>query len=437
MNKNLLLAFFCLTILFCQNTYAQPADASVENFTSPVNSDFCPGTQAISVNIYNNDFTDITEVVLDWSINGVAQLPVTWTGLIAAGDIVSVLLDPAYDFQNGTSYLIEVTINSVNTLPDMNTANDYNSFIFNTYFVATPQFYFDGCALECLNCYSWVGDYDSVVWILNGSPDPNSIDTAYFTPTQSGNYSVIGYSAGTGCLATIDSVIPVSPPAHGITPLALTEFCAGDSVGLVFSASVQVTFTWTPGGSSGDTIYASNDGWYSVNGTYGFGCQINDSIRVTVHPLPVVAIADMNDTLVSTYSGFHQWYLDGNPIAGAHDSTYVPTQSGLYYCIVTDVHGCTGTSNTINWIFPGISIPVKVTEVMLYPNPAKDILNIRFNSSKENLVLTIYDAVGRIVIREEIFEDSTINISALDDGVYQCVFTGEGKMFSQKLVKTF
>ena len=437
MNKNLLLLTLSLFSIFLQKAFAQPADAEVGNFVSPATQDFCPGQVPVSIEIYNNDIIDITQVSLDWSVNGVAQPTVTWSGLIAAGDIAAIELTPAYIFLSGNAYFIEVTIASVNSLQDPNNLNDYNSFNFNSYFVPEPQIYWDGCALECTNCYSWVGDYDSVVWILNGSPDPMSIDTAYYLPSQSGNYSVIGYSAGTGCVATTDSVIPVSPPSHGITATGLTEFCFGDSVGLVFNASVVVTYTWNPGGITADTLYASNDGWYSVNGTYGPGCSLNDSIHVTVLPLPVVSITIVNDTLVSNYSGLHQWYLNGNPINGAHDSIYVPTQSGIYYCIVTDVNACTGTSNSINWIFPGISIPVAVTDVMIYPNPARDVINIRFNSGNEKLVLKIVDAVGRQVLEEEIFEDRVLDISPLKAGVYQCIFTGDVKMFSQKLVKTY
>jgi len=133
----------------------------------------------------------------------------------------------------------------------------------------------------------------------------------------------------------------------------------------------------------------------------------------------------------------HQWYLNGTPIAGEHDSTYVPTQSGIYYVTATDVYGCVGTSNSINWIFPGISIPVVTTDIMMYPNPAHDVLNIKFNSSSELLLLNIFDAAGRLVQSEEITGDKTINISSLEEGVYNCVFKGEGKIFSQKLVKTF
>jgi hypothetical protein len=435
MNRILLLACTCLCMLFFQDASAQ-ADAEVATFASPDTQSFCPATLPISINIYNNDLVDITEVVLDWTINGVSQLPVTWSGLIAAGDITPVELDPAFDFQQATTYVIEVTIQSVNTLPDPNPSNDTFSYSFDAFPVPPPQFYWDGCGLDVINGVFGSGDYDSIVWLLNGVPDQFGPDFHYYTPSVSGIYSVIGYTVNTGCEATIDSEISVTAIQHGITALGLTTFCEGDSVGLVFSAAVQVFYTWNTG-STDDTIYASTDGWFGITGVTANSCPVADSILVTVHPTPVVVITDMLDTLVSNYSGFHQWYYNGNQIAGAHDSTYVPTQSGTYYCTVTSVYGCTGTSNSINWIMPGISVPVELMNVMVYPNPAHDVINIRFLDRKENFVLTVYDVQGRVVMQQEIFQDVSIDISRFAEGVYQCVFTGENQQFSQKLVKTF
>ena len=434
MNKKILFVCTSLFFLLLHQAFAQPADAEVSTFASPANADFCPGTLPVSVNIYNNDLVDITEVVLNWNVNSVAQLPVTWSGTLAAGNIVPVELDPAYDFESGTSYFIEVTISTVNTVADPNSANDYNSFTFNAFFAATPQFYWDGCALECINCYEWVGDYDSVVWYLNGIPDPNSIDTAYYAPSQSGSYSVVGYAYGSGCLATTDSSVFVTPETHGISALGGTTFCEGDSVGLIFSASTQVTFTWTPGGSSSDTIYAATDGWYYVNGSYGPGCVVNDSFHVTVYPMPVITISYSGDTLSSDFTGAQQWYMNGSAISGATNSTYITNFDGSYYVVATDSNGCTGTSNTIlitNTIYYSLA-----TEMLLYPNPASDKLHIRYKSTPEVLTFRIFDAVGRLVLEDEMSGDKSIDITNFDTGIYQVVFTGDKKMFSQKLVKT-
>src|SRR5688572_19345050 len=108
MNKYLLI-FVCCFTLSASHAFAQ-ADAEVSTFASPAVSGFCPTQLPITINIYNNDFVDITELVLDWTINAVPQLPVTWTGTILPGDIGAIVLEPAFDFQGGMQYDIQVTI---------------------------------------------------------------------------------------------------------------------------------------------------------------------------------------------------------------------------------------------------------------------------------------------------------------------------------------
>lgn len=431
MNRILLATITALIFLWSGSAFAQPADAEVATFASPANTNFCPAQMPISINIYNNDLVDITEVVLDWTINGVSQLPVTWTGLLAAGDIVPIELVQSYDFQSGMVYDIQVTIQSVNTQPDPNNLNDVNLVSFNVNQVYLPIFYWNGCSLECLN-YT---DYLSITWYKDGVPDPNAPDSEIYTPSQNGNYTMVGLTFDS-CDAVADTALFITPPNFNISALGVTAFCEGDSVGLVFTYSEQLFFTWSTG-SNTDTIYANQDGWYSVTGTTVNSCPVADSIQVTVYPTPVLTISNVNDTLVSTYSGFHQWFYNGNSIGGAFDSIYVPTQSGMYYATATDVHGCTGTSNTINWIMPGIAVPVEPSNVMIYPNPAKDLLNIKYVDYRENLVLRIFDAMGRLVLEKEITSDQSIDISRFEEGVYQCVFTGEVHKSSQKLVKTF
>jgi hypothetical protein len=427
MIKNLLLAASFVFFL-APNALAQPADAEVSTFASPAVQSFCPTPLQISINIYNNDIIDITEVVLDWSINGIAQSPVTWSGVLAGGTIVAIELDPLYNFVGGTSYDIQVTIQSVNTLTDPNSSNDVNMVTFSPYEVFTPLFYWDGCVLECLNA----SDYLSIQWYKDGTPDPNAPDNAIYAPTQPGTYTMTALSFDS-CTAVADTSIFVSPVSYDITALGGVDFCLGDSVGLVFSASEAVTFTWSTG-STFDTIYATADGWYVVNGLTVNSCPVLDSIHVTVHPLPVITVSQSFDTLYSDFSGTQQWYMDGNVISGATDSTYVTNVTGNYYVVGIDSNGCAGTSNTI--LVVGILAVDASGGILLYPNPATDILNIRISAITGKLVARICDSVGKIVLSVEMAKDKTIDISALDDGVYHIVFTGNEKMSSQKFVKT-
>ncbi|MBQ8223507.1 MAG: T9SS type A sorting domain-containing protein [Bacteroidales bacterium] len=59
------------------------------------------------------------------------------------------------------------------------------------------------------------------------------------------------------------------------------------------------------------------------------------------------------------------------------------------------------------------------SNMMVYPNPANEILNVKIETIPNNNVLTITDVTGRIVIRTTIVDNtSNIDISDLNAGIY-------------------
>ena len=73
----------------------------------------------------------------------------------------------------------------------------------------------------------------------------------------------------------------------------------------------------------------------------------------------------------------------------------------------------------------------------IYPNPAKDYLQIAFpdNTSYNSITITIYDLQGR-QMRSQILKDSNeqINVSNLLSGIYSVTVTANDKIFSTKLI---
>ncbi|MGE5479286.1 MAG: immunoglobulin domain-containing protein [Chloroflexota bacterium] len=124
-----------------QGTPVKP-DASVTGITGLGNS-FSPGkTYPISVKVKNTNMDDpmtINSFQVDWSINGVAQTPVTWTGSLSQGSEITV---PLGDFSatypdNGPypSAAITATVKNLNNngvgYVDYNPANDSYTFFSN------------------------------------------------------------------------------------------------------------------------------------------------------------------------------------------------------------------------------------------------------------------------------------------------------------------
>jgi hypothetical protein len=99
-------------------------DAALTGFTSPVAA--CPGSTPVTVVLLNAGSESIDTAHIGWTLNGIAQTPVTWTGALGTGDTTSVALG-GFTSVAGTSYDIVAFITGVGPGLDTNTINDTTS----------------------------------------------------------------------------------------------------------------------------------------------------------------------------------------------------------------------------------------------------------------------------------------------------------------------
>ena len=75
-------------------------------------------------------------------------------------------------------------------------------------------------------------------------------------------------------------------------------------------------------------------------------------------------------------------------------------------------------------------------QITLYPNPAHNTITLQAPSAGTTLNVTIYDLLGRTLLREEIPNGSQLNIASLQKGVYFVLAEdGDGTVFRGKLEK--
>ena len=162
--------------------------------------------------------------------------------------------------------------------------------------------------------------------------------------------------------------LPATPTA---TPGGPTTFCAGGSVTLTSSAASgnQWRLNGNPiGGATNTTYPATASGSYTVTTTDGNSCTsaASAAVVVTVNPLPATPTitpggpttfcAGGSVTLTSSAASGNQWFLNGNPIGGATNTTYPATAAGSYTVKTTDVNSCTSAASA-------------ATVVTVNPNP--------------------------------------------------------------------
>ena len=75
-----------------------------------------------------------------------------------------------------------------------------------------------------------------------------------------------------------------------------------------------------------------------------------------------------------------------------------------------------------------------VGDEMLYPNPAKDILNINTNFGMIKPTYRITNLLGQVITSGTI-ENNSINISSLKKGIYLIELSDEEEIFTQKFIK--
>lgn len=184
---------------------------------------------------------------------------------------------------------------------------------------------------------------------INYSWNPNLSNgsTLSDNPIANAIYSVIGTDAN-GCSNSISKTITVlTLPIISISS-STNAICIGDSITL--NAIGGNTYQWLPNNQVTNNIteYPTVNTNYIVNGTDTFGCMGNDSVQITVNPLPIVQVS--NDTticigdsiIINANGGSNYTWLPNNNITNnsVANPTVYPTVNTNFMVNVIDSNNC-------------------------------------------------------------------------------------------------
>jgi len=261
----------------------------------------------------------------------------------------------------------------------------------------------------------------------NGGTNWTKLTSSSVPPTQSGEYGYVHNRAVAG-----------------------DNIWAGTNKGRIFK-SADKGLTWTVvstpitdfGGTASSGTIALKDastGWILDNNGIVRGTTNGGTSWTTLATIPqsngIVYVPGTTNTLVAVGNG------DGSNISYNGGSTWTPIENANAFVSVAALNatsiwgGSFSTTPTSGGIYKLAGIlavkDVKPNEgqIAVYPNPATDILNIRYKGKLSGI--SVYDLSGkRTVINTD---GDAADVSSLQAGVYMLVVETDNGKFSEKII---
>jgi len=204
----------------------------------------------------------------------------------------------------------------------------------------------------------------------------------------------------------------------------------GSATVVASSGASPYNYVWLGGGGTrvGATANDLGAGTYTVTMTDNNGCKAVTTVTITA-PNPLTAGASSSPATTGKQNGT----ATADPLGGTPLYTYLWTPGGAtgitdtglsgnatYTVLVTDSKGCTASTTVIVGLSTGINEINMPANFSLYPNPAKNKINIDLINNYNNpLVLSLYDMLGNTLAKTIVTEGHTeLNISTFPSGIY-------------------
>ncbi len=312
---------------------------------------------------------------------------------------------------------------------------------------------FDFCANENIVLNATPNNFD-YTWYLDGELFEETTDLPELTTTLGGNYEVVATGTN-GCTASSPPQLfeALAAPETEISTIGeiisfdnnVISICANNGLTIAVPQQAGNIYAWYDANDiqvgNMNTFPVDADGEYYIQVTAPSGCTDESELIEIVSVNFTAEITEDGATLSASVGASYQWYDQVTGIInGATESTFMPTQPGDYYCVVTSVDGCIATSNTIFYDPVSIDELPQIQSITLLPNPVEDILQVQLEAEVATaLQMELLTAHGQQLMlqnwRWQGTQSFTVNMTDLPGGVYLLrLSNAEGQMV-RKVIK--
>jgi len=450
-------------------------DAAVTKIISPVSNCGLSNSENVTIKIFNFGTQTINNFDIGYSVDGVASTPYTVTTALNTGDSLIHTFSQQVDMTTIATYEFDAY---VLVTGDQNTNNDTVSVqIAHQAYVNTLPYSED---FETGNG-GWTAGGTNSSWEL-GTPAATVINSSAgggvnsWVTNLTGNHNLQEYSYVLGpCFdfssyqnvsMKIDVWYQTSPAFDGARIEASIN---GGNSWFVIGGNNEPT-NWYNAMMTDTSWTGSSNGWLTAQHPLNFlGGQNNVRLKVVYKTgmmsfqtaegfgFDNILIYECNNMPTADFT----LVQNGNTVTVTNtslDATGYLWDFGEQMTMVPDTN--TNTSHT--YMTPGTynitlaafndcgvsystqTVTTTITEisniqsdgiVLIYPNPAKDELNININYEVSNTRIEMYDILGRqVYLNEKPVIMDKINVSHLEKGIYYIRLFIDNKIMTQKVI---
>ncbi len=247
-------------------------------------------------------------------------------------------------------------------------------------------------------------------------------------------------------LTAVPAVPPLSASASAVN-VSCQNLCNGTATAIPNWGSGPKTYAWSTSPVQ-NTITATGlcAGTYTVTITDSLLATATATVTITNPAQPVITATGTTLSTNFTAVGF-KWYLNGVFIPNATSSTYTVTQNGNYTIEVNTGGGCLDTSAIYNFNTIGINESFLNNNVVIFPNPASNLITIKFDatllaaSAKQDVLVDIQNELGQSIKKAGMKQlvngknEMTLDIADLPNGIYFIQIKNQNTSVNKKFIK--
>ncbi len=314
--------------------------------------------------------------------------------------------------------------------------------VINSTLISSNEYICEGDSV-LLTCESNYGS--SYLWIINDTISHFQYSNKYWVNDSLTAYVLV--NPNTICSDTSNTIKLNKYPKPIVEIEAFPDsiLCPDSMINLSTYFDTNYQYFWYQNDQLVDSVFHNlnvfSEGIYVVIVNNSF-CYNADTFQVISKDVPIIDLPQ--DTLI-TYvfpviydagqsDSQYYWMFEDNSDTISFTSTVELTEEGMYYVFLTNECGSDNDSLFVdNPLYSINENGVSGNEIIIFPNPANNIISILENNNDPVKQIKIYNQYGQLVVQVKSLKNN-INVSSFDKGIYMLIVETKRMKYRRKLI---